>query len=262
MKKVRNLLAMTILLLGTTGCATTIDEGERGVRVELGKMNPNIVQPGFHFFNPFTEEILVYETRQIKEDGETVPLTKDQQDITLAYSVWYRVPEKNVTTLYSQYQGDPYHNLIEPQIQEAFRDVVAKYKAEEVIHNVEVVKAQAVDSVRKGVGDVVTVVDIPIRDINLPKSLAMAIESKQVMEQSALKKSYELDKEIKEAEITITRATAEAKAIKMQAEALRTSPELIKYKMVDVEMERAKKWDGKMPETVLSCDSNLLYNLK
>lgn len=248
---------ITLIALGATlsGCGMrTIDEGERGVKVQLGKMQSNIMQPGFTFYNPFTEDIIVYQIRQQEENGSTAPLTKDQQDITISYSVWYILPPNNVGIFYSQYKGDPYTGLIQPQVEEAFRDVVSKYKAEEVIHNVEAVKSQVVASVRDGLKGVINVKDIMIRDINLPKSLAAAIEIKQVEEQKALAKQYELDKERKQAEITVTKAKADAEAIQLKAMALRTSPELVK-------LEWVKKWDGKMPQTMLG-NSSVLYGMK
>lgn len=90
----------------------------------------------------------------------------------------------------------------------------------------------------------VNLVDLPISNIDLTDELERAIEQKQIKEQEALAKRYELEKAKREAEITVVNAEAEAKAVRTKGAALRSSPEVI-------ELEIAKKWDGKTPSTVV-----------
>ncbi len=90
----------------------------------------------------------------------------------------------------------------------------------------------------------VRLVDLPINNIDLTDDLERAIEQKQIKEQEALAKRYELEKAKREAEITIVNAEAEAKAVRIKGDALRSAPEVI-------ELEIAKKWDGKTPSTVV-----------
>jgi regulator of protease activity HflC (stomatin/prohibitin superfamily) len=107
-----------------------------------------------------------------------------------------------------------------------------------------VIKNQVLALVHDNVKDLVEVVDIPITHVGLPEVLQQAIAQKQVMEQQALQKSYELDKAKKEAEITIANAQAQAKSIELQSQALQKSPTLIEW-------ERVKKWDGVLPDTMI-----------
>lgn len=109
--------------------------------------------------------------------------------------------------------------------------------------------------VKDNVKGLVNVVDIPITHVDLPEVLQTAIAQKQVMEQQALQKQYELDKAKKEAEITITTAQAQAKSIQLQSDALSKSPALIEY-------EKVKKWDGKLPDTFMGSGANTLFQLK
>lgn len=100
-------------------------------------------------------------------------------------------------------------------------------------------------------------VDLPINNIDLTENLEHAIEEKQIKEQEALAKKYELDKARRDAEITVVNATAEAKAVTIKGAALRSAPEVI-------ELEIAKKWDGKSPATVVvgKGGSNVLLPLR
>ncbi len=86
--------------------------------------------------------------------------------------------------------------------------------------------------------------DFPINNMDLSDELEQAIELKQIKEQEALAKSYELTKAKKDAEITVVAAKAEAEAVRIKGQALKSSPEVI-------ELEISKKWDGKTPSTVV-----------
>lgn len=103
----------------------------------------------------------------------------------------------------------------------------------------------------------IDLVDLPISNIDLTDELEHAIEQKQIKEQEALAKRYELDKAKKEAEITVVNAQAEAKAVQIKGQALKASPEVI-------QLEIAKKWNGKSPESVVVSrgGANVLLPLK
>ena len=210
----------------------------------LGQLDRNLLQPGMALYNPATDTIIHYSVKQETLPGDAEPLTADQQPIKLNYQVLYRLPEGQVLTLYEKYSGNPYDKLVAPQIQEAFRQVVSGYKADVATKNVNTIKNAVLGMVKENVKGLVEVVDIPITHVELPEVLQRAIAQKQVMEQSALQKSYELDKAKKEAEITIANAEALAKSIQLQSMALAKSPQLIEY-------ERVKRWDGTLPSTMV-----------
>jgi regulator of protease activity HflC (stomatin/prohibitin superfamily) len=102
----------------------------------------------------------------------------------------------------------------------------------------------------------IIVVDVSITDLQFSDEFTRAIEAKQIAEQEAFKKRYELEKAKQEAAIEIAKAEGDKKAIiaraEGQAEAQRllrvsVSPEIIKLKEIEAQMEAIKKWDGKMP---------------
>ncbi len=226
------------------------------MKITLGKLDRNLLVSGMQFYNPLTDQVVRYSTKQETVSGQAVPLTADQQPITLQYKVLYSIPEGQILTLYEQYSGDPYAKLVEPQIQEAFRQVISQYKADVATKSVNIIKNQVLAMVRDNVKGLVNVVDIPITHVDLPEILQQAIAQKQVMEQQALQKAYELDKARREAEITVANAQAQAKSIQLQSDALSKSPALIEY-------EKVKKWDGKLPATVITgSNGGTLFQLK
>lgn len=235
------LLAVSVAL----SACTVIEPGQRGVKVSLGQLDRNLLPPGMQTYFPLTDRIVEYSIKQETVSGQAEPLTADQQPITINYTVLYRIPEDQVLTLYEKYAGNPYERLVAPQIQEAFRQVVSQYKADMATKNVNTIKNQVLDMVRSNVKGLVEVSDIPITHVGLPEVLQQAIAQKQVMEQQALQKTYELDKARKEAEITVANAQAQAQSIALQSQALAKNPALIEY-------ERVKKWDGHMPGTLVT----------
>ena len=254
MKNMRWLVMLPAVSL--LGACTVVEPGQRAVKVSMGRMDRNLLGSGLQFYNPATDQIINYSTKQETVAGQAVPLTSDQQPITLQYKVLYNIPESEILTLYEKYSGDPFQKLVDPQIQEAFRQVVSQYKADQATKNVNTIKNQVLAMVRDNVKGLVNVVDIPITHVDLPEILQQAIAQKQVMEQQSLQKQYELDKARKEAEITIATAEAQARSIQLQSDALQKSPMLIEY-------EKVKRWNGKLPETVITGGSNgTLFQLK
>jgi prohibitin 2 len=168
----------------------------------------------------------------------------------------YKTPEGKVVEIYQQYAGDPYATLIEPRLQEAIKQVTALFKAEELVKNREKIKATVLEKIKKEMVGLLTIVDFAITNIDLTDQLEKAIEDKQVKEQQALAKVYELQKAQKDAEIRMVNAKAEAEAIRITGDALAAAPKLI-------ELELVKKWDGRAPQSVVTSQggANILLPL-
>jgi regulator of protease activity HflC (stomatin/prohibitin superfamily) len=123
------------------------------------------------------------------------------------------------------------------------KQVAALSRAEDLVKNREKMKVDILERARPEVGDLLEIVDVSLTNIDLSDQLEQAIEQKVVREQEALAKTFELDKEKKQAEITIVRAEAEAKSVSIKGEAIKASPEVI-------QLEIAQRWDGKAPLSV------------
>ncbi len=245
------------LFILATQCFTIIDPGYRGVSVTLGNVDPHFRSEGMTFKLPLVEKIVKVPVKQLTVPGEAPCFSSDLQTVNISFKALYRIPEDRVVELYRQYQGDPYTTLVEPRIQDALKQVTARYRAEDLVKNRERVKQEALSIIRNTLqrGDeakasakdrspLVWLADLPLSNIDLSAELEQAIEQKQITEQQALAKNYELEKAKKEAEIVQVQAEAEARAVRIKGDALKSSPEV-------VELEIAKKWDGKAPSTVV-----------
>ena len=220
-----------------------VPPGHRGISVTLGKVDPNQRPEGLTFKKPFVQKIINFPIMQLKDDGRATSFSSDLQNIIFSYTILYRIPEDQVVTLYQQYRGDPYRTLIEPRVQEVLKQVTSLSRAEDLVKKREHVKSESIKRLKEAVGDIIYIADLAITNIDLSDQLEHAIEEKVVREQEALAKTFELEKEKKQAEITIVRAEAEAKSVQIKGEALKTSPEVI-------QLEIAQRWDGKAPLSV------------
>jgi prohibitin 2 len=234
-----------------------VPPGNRGVAVTLGKVSQDIRTEGLNFKMPFFTKIVKVPIQQITVDGSTECFSADLQTITVSYSVLYKLPPDKIIELYQLYHGDPYDTLVSPRIQDALKQATAKYKAEEMVKQREAVKLLAKEIVTREIAGMVTIVDIPLKNIDLTDQLEKAIEDKQVQEQQALSKTYELQKAQKQAEITVVQAEAEAKAVQIKGQALTANPKAIDY-------EIAQRWNGISPTTVVISNggANVLLPLR
>jgi prohibitin 2 len=254
------IFTVIILLLGLAfllGCWAVIPPGHRGVSVMLGKVHPNALPEGFAFKRPFIETVVKVPIQQLTVSGTTSCFSSDLQTVNISYSVLYRLPENKVVELYQQFAGDPYNTLVDPRLQEAIKQVTAQFRAEDVVKNREKIKQTALQKLKQELAGLVDVRDVPITNIDLTDELERAIELKQVTEQQALAKVYELQKAQRDAEITIVNAKAEAESVRIKGEALTDNPRV-------VDLEIAKRWNGQSPQSVVVSEggANVLLPLR
>jgi prohibitin 2 len=234
-------LVAIVLLMGSYAI---VPPGHRGVSVTLGKVDPVARGEGFTLKVPFIEHVVMLPIKQLTVAGRTNCFSSDLQTIDVAYSVLYRIPESKVVELYQQYSGNPYGTLVEPRLHEAVKQITSKFRAEDLVKSREAIKTAVLEKLRTEMAGLIDIRDVPITNIDLTEELERAIEMKQVTEQQALAKEYELRKAQKEAEITVVNAKAEAEAVKIKGEALRNSPDVIS-------LEIAKRWNGQSPQSVV-----------
>lgn len=248
------LAAALLAALPLSGCTcTTVQPGERGVKVDWGKLSEPIVQEGFTITGPGVH-IDKVSIRQQKEDLETTCFSSDLQQVHVKMNVRYRIPEAGVIRIYRDYHGKPFDVLVAAQVQEALKEATAGLSAEQIVKQRETIKLAALEHARKKVGDVLVLEDIVLTDISLSNELESAIEAKMVQQQQAEKAKYTtqlaeqeaataIAKADGEAKAVVLRATADAKSIAIRGEALQKNPGVMQLQLIE-------KWDGKSPQIV------------
>jgi prohibitin 2 len=231
-------------IAGFCGSCAVVKPGTRGVRVTLGSVTPYALPEGFTLKMPFISDVVPVSIQQKTFRGTAAAFSSDLQNVMIEYAIMYRIPEAKVVEIYRGYQGEPLETLVVPRINEYIKQVTALHRAEEIVKAREQIRVSALDKTRAAVGEIVLIVDLSIVNLDFSDAMEHSIEQKVVQEQLALAKNFELQKEQKEAEITIVKATAEAESVKIRGQALKESPQV-------VELEIVKKWNGISPSTLV-----------
>ena len=236
-------IILLVLVVAAASGTYIVDPGHRGVLVTLGKVSPQFKTEGFGLKSPFISTVIPYSIKQRTAEMNAAVISKDLQEVLTQIRVLYRIPEKSVVQIHQQFKGDPFLSLIQPRVDEAIKEIAKEHTANQIVQERAAIKKRVLESARKKVGDLLTVVDVVVEDISLSKNLETAIERKMVQEQEANKAIFEQQKAQIDAQISVVRAKGEAESIRIQGEALANNPELISLEIV-------RKWNGRAPRAV------------
>jgi regulator of protease activity HflC (stomatin/prohibitin superfamily) len=134
-------------------------------------------------------------------------------------------------------------DYIDPAVYEVFKAVAAKYSAEQLVTSRQIVS----DDIHKTLTTKLQQYGISVRDINITnfafsKEFNKAIEQKVTATQNAEKAQRDLQRIQYEAQQKVAQAEGEAKAIAIQAEAIKSTGGT-EY----LQLQAINKWDGKLP---------------
>lgn len=233
-----------------------IGAGERGVVFSrFSGVRDQVMVEGMNFRIPAVENIVKFDIKTQKLDRMSQGASKDLQEVNLRTVVNYHLDGAKVSTLYRKVGIDYERKVIEPAIQEAVKAGTALFPVESII--VERPKLKAVISetlaTKLKMYDII-VEDVNLTDITFSKEFNRVVEQKQIEEQK-----------IKTAEYKKRQAEQYKQQVILEAEAEAEKQRLIRLQLTRdiVSLEWIKKWDGKLPETMLGGgDSIPMINIK
>src|SRR5690606_1572799 len=151
-----------------------------------------------------------------------------------------------VNTLYQNVGLDYKNRIVDPAISESLKAVTAQYTAEDLISKRSEVSAKVKETLMAKLGQYNMVLDeINITEFKFSEEFDRAIEQKQIAEQQALKAKLDLERVKVEKEQEITRAEAQAEALRLQKQEV--TPELIQLRQIEAQLKAIEKWDGRLP---------------
>ena len=250
-------IILGLLILISLSPFTVVGAGHRGVVTEFGKVQESILGEGFHFINPFWS-IYEYDIRTQKIETNSEAASKDLQSVDTVIALNFHVNPDTVKLLFQETQGEYQLTLIAPAIQESVKAATAQFTADELITKRNEVK-DAIRStlISREAMRFFNVQDVSIVNFSFSESFNAAIEKKVTAEQDALASRNKLEQTKYEAEQKIVSATAEAEAIRIQAQAI-TQQGGQAY----VDLQAVQKWDGKLPTQMIPNSSVPFLNLK
>lgn len=236
------LVSALILLTAFVCCFfVVVNAGERGVLMQFGKVQPQILDEGIHPILPIAQTVQKLSVRVQKQEISAEASSKDLQEVFTDVALnWHIIPE-HVNVIYQQI-GDKLaiiDRIIDPAVEEVLKAVMAKYTAEEIITKRGNVKDE-VDALLTArlSGYNISVDDISLVNVHFSQRFRDAVEAKQIAEQDAKRADFIVLKAIKEAEAKVNLARGEGEAQRILRDTL--SPELLQKQAID-------KWNGNLP---------------
>jgi regulator of protease activity HflC (stomatin/prohibitin superfamily) len=246
MKNLISQIALGLVVFCLAASCTVVRQGEVGVRRTLGKYNDRPINDGLRFFNPFVTTVIKVPTQTVNLEVSLSIPSKEGLTILSEVSILYNVQGNRAADVLRQIGPDFERNLILPVFRSSVADVSSRFFAKDM-HTGE--RAQIEEQIRilmdktlneKGI----KVESVLLKSIQLPKSLARAIEEKLEAEQGAQRMEFVLQQEQREAERKRIQAQGVRDAQNIISQGL--TQELLQFKAIEAFMELAKSPNTKI----------------
>jgi len=258
------IIGIIVLVVVLSASIKIVEAGNRGVLLQFGAVDTTqSLSEGIHFVTPFRDTVVSMEVRtQITKDN-AASASKDLQDVTTEVALNHHVSPNSAQIVYQQLGYEYSNRVIIPAIQESVKQVTARFNAEELITQREIVKQQIEEQITNRLAVYNIVVEtISITEFNFSEQFTRAVEAKVEAEQRALQAQNDLVRieiEAQQAEATavgqqqaniaraeglrqanVLEAQGEAEAIRIIDEQLRNNPNYLEWL-------KTQRWDGKLP---------------
>jgi prohibitin 1 len=234
-----------LFALFITSCVT-VRQGEIGVKRTLGKYSDKTYNGGLAFFNPFVSVVEKVNVMTQNLEVELSIPSKEGLNIRSEVSILYNVIPKRVPDLLRNIGQDYEVNLILPVFRSAVADVSSRYFAKDM-HTGEraaielAIKDQMMNLLK---GKSVEIEAVLLKSVQMPPSLARAIEEKLEAEQRAQRMQFILQSAQQEAEQKIIEAKGTRDAQMIIAEGL--DNKILQFKALEAFMELSKSPNAKV----------------
>ncbi len=218
-----------------------IQSGEVGIKVTAGKFDPIPLEPGIHFYIPGIQKIIKVDTKvriiNYKSEKDTAfgnlnegiiekpaitVLDARGLPVSIDLTVQYRLNPANAPQTIATWGLSWEEKLINAVVREVVRNVIGRYKAEELPVKRNEIAAMIEQQIRQKIDSFknkpVFLESVQLREINLPPKIKEQIERVQIAKQEAQRMKYEVEKAKQEAQKRAAQAKGEAEAKKIRAQ--------------------------------------------
>jgi regulator of protease activity HflC (stomatin/prohibitin superfamily) len=270
--------------------AFIVDEGNQAIVTKFGEAVSQ-KGPGLNFKIPFVNGVNHIEVRERKSVENLAAATSNQLPITAEVSINWIVDAAAVMEIYRKYGSlEQFENrILDPKLRQAGKAAMAKYGASELIRDRQGATAEIGSILTELMeGYPVTIKDPQIENVGLPPTYLSSVLKKEQAREDAVREEYNLEKQALEAQREVqtaiaardakkaladgnayqilTEAEAAAKATRLQksaeAQGIRDVESALASNPLFVDYTRAKRWNGKLPRTVLGNDTSVLMQME
>jgi prohibitin 2 len=237
-----------IALVFMLAACEQIDTGHRGIQTRFGEVDEKLgsIPEGLYFYNPLTTSIIEMDVRVQRLEGTANTYTKDVQQADIKYVVNYRLDPNAAHTIFKTVGKGWAGQLVPQAVEGIMKQVVGHYDAVDLIEHRGKATAEIQAAIAESLKPKFVILDrIELVNIQYHKAFEQAVEQKVVAVQKAVEEKNRTVQVQEQAKQQLISAEAQAKSMQIRASALVANPKLVEY-------EAVQKWDGKLPQYMLS----------
>jgi regulator of protease activity HflC (stomatin/prohibitin superfamily) len=267
------LVAMALIPLGALMILSSgirmISAGQVGVALLFGKVQPVVLHEGINLVNPLYD-VVEMNTRVLRHQAKYDAASKDLQAVHVEMVLNYRLLPDKAAEVYQRIGPNFASVIIDPAAQEVLKANTALHVATEILHQRPKIKADIQGELTTWLAKYgIEVKEAALANIKFDPAYEKAIEGKQIEEQKAEQKRYELVQAQRQAEIVAAqakgqgdaareKAKGEAEATKIRADAESTYNQKVSASLTPtlIQQRYLEKWDGKLPQFSMGSGGN------
>jgi len=239
-----------------------IPAGHVGVRVLFGQVDAAPLREGLNvLWNPLYEVVLV-DVRVLKHTARYDAASKDLQAVHVDMVLNYRVIADRAPEVYRSIGLGYSGVIIDPGAQEILKANTATHNAAEILLKRSIIKTEVQQALTSYLGKYgIELKEAALANIRFDPAYEKAVEAKQIEEQKAEQKRYELIQAQRQAEIVAAQAkgkgdaalaeargVADALRVKGEAEAAYNAKVAASLTPVLIQQQYLARWDGRLPQ--------------
>jgi len=249
-----------------------VPAGHVGVIFDLGRgVLENEYEEGLSLKIPFWQQATIMDARTQEytmsiAEGEGDKFTddsiesrsKDGQVIWVDATILFHIDKKEADNIKRNLgtKTEYYSKIIRPRAREVLREVVARFNALDLVSEkrAEMVAEMNNDLMEAYAAHNIILEEVVLRNVTFSVDFANAVEEKEVARQRIKTAEYQKEQALELKAKRIIEAEAEAEAIKLKGDALRSNPEVIQLEFVN-------KLGPNVQWGILPSNSNPLFNV-
>ena len=259
-KKIKNAIlggiVALIAVIVIAGSCTVIAPNERGIQVTLGQVQGDVIPPGMKFHAPFITQIRKFrlepKTYEVSFScGSDGAITKDMQTVGSTVAVRYIYDEKRIMDIVTRYQNDSViQSAMRDNVKASLKETVGQYSIYDLVEKQNEVTTKVAQTMLSRMADYpIAISQTTITNWDWSDDFDKQIKETANRAQEVKK----AEQDLKLAEQQAQKQVKEAEAKKVEADALayynakvaQNYQVEIKLKELEIELEKAKRWDGR-----------------
>lgn len=220
---------------------TTVEEGNRGVKLVFGTAQEQVLDTGLYFYNPFTTDVVQMSVRSEVTNDSIQVQTEDNQQVTVNYIITYYLKSDSVVDMYSVGGRNWVQKFIPQAADGSVKEVVGNQTASSIVTAQKMARVAILNRLKDTLEPRGIVVEnFEFGKIDYDAAWLQSVGEKQRAEELAKKAVNDTRRIEEEAKQVVIAAEAEAESLRIMGEALAENKDLVALKAVE-------QWDGKLP---------------